>query len=455
MKFKSSLCFCFLVLAASLATLASAQDKPAPPALKVESVDIAPVWAGHSVGFALLTHGDQQFVAYYDGQRRMTLAQRTLGGKTWKFKVLPSTLGWDSHNYVTMALDSRNCLHVSGNMHAKPLVYFRGNKPLDIDSVAPVNRMTGQNEKRVTYPRFFNGPTGDLIFDYRDGSSGNGNNLFNIYDPATQTWRRLLDAPLMDGRGKMNAYMNGPDLGPDGYYHVSWVWRNSPDASTCHDLSYIRSRDLLQWETIDGKPLVLPITIATPGVVVDPIPVHGGIVNGMGHVGFDQNQRPVLSYAKYDANGKTQLYLARFENGAWTLTQASHWQTRFEFLGGGSLPDVGIHVGPVACNNGQLTIPLSHKDYGGGTWTLDPKTLKLDKKLPADARALAFHQIGKVESTFPGVQVRWSGDLGAALPGTTYQLRWESLPANRDQPRDPPWPPPSMLRVIREAPANS
>jgi hypothetical protein len=421
-----------------------------PPAGKpvLQQIDVAPVWAGHSVGFALLTHGDRQFVAYYDAQRRLTLAQRTLGSKTWKFKVLPSTLGWDSHNYVTMALDSKNCLHVSGNMHVVPLVYFRSSQPLEIDSVVPVNRMTGHDEDHVTYPRFLKGPHGELIFSYRDGRSGQGNNLLDIYDPTTKTWRRLLSVPLMDGQGKANAYMDGPDLGPDGYYHVSWVWRNTYDASTCHDLSYMRSRDLMQWETIDGHPLTLPITMATPGVLVDPVPVQGGILNGMGQVGFDPNGKVVLSYARYDKAGNTQLYLARFEKGAWKHFQATNWHRRIEFQGGGSLPDSGLRIGALTWKDQRLTIDLAHRDYGAGTWVVDPWTMKLTRKLPPQEESLALRPEGKVESSFPGMLVKWSGDLGKSDAGTTYRLRWETLPPNRDRPRDPPWPPPSMLRVV-------
>ncbi len=40
---------------------------------KVEkSWKISPVWSGHPVGFTLLTKGNRQYVAYYDGERRMT-----------------------------------------------------------------------------------------------------------------------------------------------------------------------------------------------------------------------------------------------------------------------------------------------------------------------------------------------------------------------------------------------
>ena len=59
------------------------------------------------MNFALVTRGDRQFAAYYDTNRNMTVASRTLGSTTWTFTRLPTVLGWDSHNYVAMALDSR------------------------------------------------------------------------------------------------------------------------------------------------------------------------------------------------------------------------------------------------------------------------------------------------------------------------------------------------------------
>ena len=45
----------------------------------LEVLEIERVWAGHRVGFCLLTHGDHQFAAYYDAERRMTVAGRKLG----------------------------------------------------------------------------------------------------------------------------------------------------------------------------------------------------------------------------------------------------------------------------------------------------------------------------------------------------------------------------------------
>jgi hypothetical protein len=166
-----------------------------------EVVEIADVWSGHPVNFSLLTLGDRQFAAFYAADRRMTVATRTLGSQTWQQVTLPTTLGWDSHNHVVIAADGDGRLHVAGNMHNVPLIYFRTSTPLDVASFARITSMVGTNEGSVTYPEFFRGPGGELIFAYRDGGSGNGNHVFDVYAESTETWSRLLDTPLTNGEG--------------------------------------------------------------------------------------------------------------------------------------------------------------------------------------------------------------------------------------------------------------
>lgn len=176
--------------------------------------DIAPVWPGHPVGFALLTRGRQQLVAFYDADRRMTIGARSLEESRWELVRLPAVLGWDSHNYVTLTVDSAGQIHVSGNMHCHPLVYFRTERPGEIHSFRQVPAMVGRNEQRCTYPRFLKGPQGELIFTYRDGRSGSGDQYCNVYDAKTATWRRLVESPLFSGGGKMNAGVRGPASRP-------------------------------------------------------------------------------------------------------------------------------------------------------------------------------------------------------------------------------------------------
>lgn len=412
-----------------------------------ETLKIAEVWAGHPVGFALLTHADQQFVAFYDAERHMTVAQRTLGQKQWRFTRLPSQVGWDSHNYITLAMDAEGFVHVSGNMHVNPLVYFRSTKPLDASSLAPVKAMTGLRESRVTYPRFFAGAKRELIFTYRDGSSGNGDQLYNVYDLKTKTWRRLTEQVVTNGEGERNAYPELPRLGPDGYFHLIWIWRETPDAATNHDPSYARSRDLIHWEDSAGKPLALPITLKT-GDIIDRIPEHGGAINGLVKLGFDSQKRPIVSYTKYDKAGNSQIYCARREKSAWKVTQLSNWNWRWEFGGGGSI-GFDVSVGAVErAGKGRLKLAFGSKGHGSGVWVLDEQTLKVIETLP---RPEAYPKsLQAVEGTFPGLGVKWAGDLGKPIePGVRYLLRWETLGPNRDRPRTGPLPPASELRLYK------
>ncbi|CAF3425594.1 unnamed protein product [Rotaria sp. Silwood1] len=148
-----------------------------------------------------------------------------------------------------MAIDDDGYLHLSGNMHVVPLIYFRTAQSLNASTFVELNRMIGIDENRTTYPMFMRGLENEFIFTYRSGMSGDGNQIYNLYDLKTKTWKRLLDKLLTDDEGKRNAYFDGPIKGPDGYFHLAWVWRESPDASTYHDLSYARSKDLVSWET--------------------------------------------------------------------------------------------------------------------------------------------------------------------------------------------------------------
>jgi hypothetical protein len=411
-----------------------------------EVLDVARVWSAHPVGFCLLTRAPYQFVAFYDSERRLTVAQRDLDGREWAFHKLPVTTGWDSHNYVTLVIDDLGFLHLSGDMHCVPLKYFRSCKPMDASTFERIDRMTGEQENDTTYPRFTYGPDNELIFTYRDGGSGNGNQIYNVYDSSKREWSRLLDKPLTDGEGERNAYFDGPVKGPDGWFHLAWVWRESPDAATNHDLSYARSRDLRHWENSAGKSLTLPIRL-NDGVIVDPVPQQGGMINGNTEIGFDDKSRVTISYHKHDSAGNTQPWTARLEEGVWKFHQTTDWSWRWDFSGGGSL-NFGIKLGPVSKEpDGRLTQSYSHAEFGSGTWRLDPVTLRAKGRMERDEMPAAFRRI---EGKHPGLMVKTASDSGAGgRPDIRYLLRWETLEANRDRPRDGPVPEPSMLRLYK------
>jgi len=75
----------------------------------------------------------------------MTVASGSIGSSKWQKTTLPNKLHWDSHNYVAMTVDKPGYIHVSGNMHVNPLVYFRSENPNDISSMLEINEITGMN----------------------------------------------------------------------------------------------------------------------------------------------------------------------------------------------------------------------------------------------------------------------------------------------------------------------
>jgi hypothetical protein len=409
-------------------------------------IDTVPSW--FPVGFCLLTHGDQQYAAYYNADHQLIVARRSLDQRTWQKVQLPTKVGWDSHNYVTMAVDLNGDLHLAGNMHGVPLIYFRTQTPADITTFQRLP-MTGQDEQRCTYPRFLKDPDGRLLFMYRSGSSGNGQRFLNEYDARTKEWQRFLDAPMFDGEGQRNAYPRGPTQGPDGLFHVVWVWRDTPDCATNHYLSYARSRDLKHWENAAGQAVELPFRLAQQAVWVDPIPSGGGIINGCERLAFDAAHRPVIAYHKRDEHGHMQIYVAGFRDGRWQSQAVTDWDKPIPFGGGGAMPFIGIRLSELAFWNDEcFYLGYQHRDYGSGRIVLDPATLQpVDRSLsiPAELpRALSRPTID-----FPGIRVKTASDSGDGAPtDAKYLLLWETLDANHDRPRQPPLPPASRLHLV-------
>jgi hypothetical protein len=201
----------------------------------------------------------------------------------------------------------------------------------------------------------------------------------------------------------------------------------------------------VNWETAAGQSLGLPVTLGTSDVA-DPVPSGGGMINNNTKVGFDAQNRPIVVYHKYDGDGNTQLYNARFENGEWVVHQTSAWDYRWDFGGGGTLV-FEIEVEPVvAASDGTLTQRYYHAQYGGwGAFQLNPDTLEaeadIEPPLPSPI------ELDTPESTTPEMITRWQADGGQSSdPSVVYLLRWETLPSNRDEPRDTV-PPPTMLRL--------
>ena len=423
----------------------------------IQTIKIDSVWAGHPVGFCLYTRGNRQYIAYYNAERRTVVGQRNLNDDKFQLFVLPATsretaggtstvVGWDSHNFLTLGVDKEGFIHLSGNVHVNPLTYFRSKKPNDITTLEQVFEMVGTEEKRTTYPHFMLTKEGEMLYHYRDGGSGDGNEIYNIYNTETKTWKRLLDTPLTDGQGLMNAYQTQPEMLKDGWYHMYWVWRDTPDCSTNHDLSYMKSPDLKNWFDAFGNPIRLPATLDQKSLIVDPIPVEGGIINLAAKMVLDEKNNPVFVYHKFDEKGFTQLYSAQIQGKKWIYKQITNWDYRWFFSGGGSINSDILLKGFQKRQDGNYEVDFWHVKLGNGTILLNDKFEDIGKVLKPEPLSAKL----KVEGSFPGLLVQTSEDIGEVKEeGVSYVLKWETIKRNRDMAPDLPWPGPSQLNLYK------
>ncbi|MFK7936444.1 MAG: BNR repeat-containing protein [Saprospiraceae bacterium] len=420
----------------------------------IEELLIDSVWAANKVSFALRTVGDQQFVAYYDKNRMMTVAVRNINSKSWEKKTLPNQLKWDSHNYVALGIDEMGYLHVSGNMHVNPLVYFRSTRPYDIQSLVEVNKMVSKDEADVTYPRFFYDKNEKLHFSYRSGTCGNGNILVNQFNPKTKAWIRYLDEPLFagieadDDRAAYHRFVKDSK----GDFHYIWMWRWTPEVATSHQICYATTPDLQNWKNAAGKVVQLPLTPDDEQLIVDPTPSKGGMHNGKYQIILDKNDKPFISYLKYDEQGLTQLYLAHFEQGAWQIKKISDWNFRWEFVGGGDKMSEGASFNLNGfTDEGWLTISWSNDDNQSGIYIIDPKTLTLiDKNIAIKPKYPPTIHSRLTDHPKMSVNLR-DGNTQTEEDSVNYVLKWESMGKShgRHAPEVIPEGPISPLKIIK------
>lgn len=319
------------LIACSLASFIPAQTRLVP---------IAPAWAKNTINANILRYDSivsddtHQYVGFYDPEGYMNLARRTLGSTEWEIKRTPYTGNIkDAHNTINLMLDGDGFLHVSWDHHNDPLRYSRSIAPSSLELTGKLP-MVGEREDRVTYPEFHRLPDGDLIFLYRAGRSGRGDLVMNRYHRKTQTWERLQDT-LISGEGERSAYWQ-MCVDPFGTLHLSWVWRESSDVATNHDMGYARSRDGGRtWEKTTGERYVLPITQATAEYAAL-IPQNHELINTNG-IAADRTGRPYMAaYWRPVGTDVPQYHLIHHDGSKWHVSPITRRTTGFRLGGGGT-----------------------------------------------------------------------------------------------------------------------
>ncbi|WP_198342356.1 BNR repeat-containing protein [Pedobacter psychrophilus] len=297
-------------------------------------------WANNSVNTvifrrnSLVTFENIQYIAYYDEQKNVVLGKRDINSKDWELKVTPyKGDATDAHKSISIMIDGDGFLHMSWGMHGGPFNYCKSVRAGSLD-LGPIIPMTGFKEKSVTYPEFYRLANGNLLFLYRDGGSGNGSLMLNSYDIKTKKWKNLQDG-WINGENQRSPYWQMV-IDNKGAIHISWVWRETADVSSNHDMCYAKSEDGgISWEKSTNEKYMLPITAATAEYALK-IPEKSDLINSTA-IAVDEKDNPyIVSYWKTENDSTPQYRLIYKAGNAWETQQISNRKTPFSLSGGGT-----------------------------------------------------------------------------------------------------------------------
>ena len=322
----------------------------------------------------IVSYSGYQYAAFWNSSRHVVMARRALPSGAWStFEFTDYSLSADdAHNTVSIGIcPGDGTLHLSFDHHSNNLHYRKSVAGIVTNpatatwaassfSATTSNLVGSTTVALVTYPRFVTEPDGNkMLFEARIGTSGSGDEYLWEYDGATHAWTSL--GMYVYGTGdSINAYPHGLSYTRGGArLHMSWCWRETPDASTNHDLLYIYSDDHGRtWKNNAGATVASTgssyVTKNSSGIRVWTINQNRGLIN-QEHMVVDSTGRVhvLLSHmpdAQADdadftsARGKSQFFdYWRNASGTWTR--------------------VGMGLPVVASFRGKLAISSSNNVY--------------------------------------------------------------------------------------------
>ena len=332
---------------------------------------------------SLVTHGDEQYISYYDPDGYLVIGKRKLDSSEWTLHRSQYRGNVkDAHNIISMMVDGEGYLHVAFDHHGHSLNYCRSVAPRSLELGDKV-LMTGVDEGNVTYPEFYPLAGGDVLFVYRSGSSGRGNLVMNRYSIKERAWMRVQDV-LIDGEDERNAYWQ-LYVDEAGTIHLSWVWRETWMVETNHDICYARSFDNgVTWYKTSGEKYVLPIRAANAEYACR-LPQNCELINQTSMSADAAGNPYIATYWRSSDSDVPQYRLVWYDGQAWHNRRVTDRKTPFTLKGGGTKmipiarPRIVVEAGETYYifrdeERGSRVSVAHTKDVATGEWAITDLT---------------------------------------------------------------------------------
>lgn len=242
----------------------------------------------------ITTFAGWQYSAFWDESGHVNISRRKLPSGAWQNVRLTdyATTSTDSHNTISIGISRQDgSIHLAFDMHSSVLRYRRSVTGLATagDTAAWTagsfgavqSSLAGTSMPTMTYPQFINAPGNKLQLAIRTGLSGAGDEV--LYEYAAGAWSyvgRFINGTTPNN----NAYLFGIEYDATGLLHVTWTVRETPNASTNHDIFYAYSTDSGRtWRNNAGS--VVATTGSTPlisdsaGLRIWSIAQNRGLIN--------------------------------------------------------------------------------------------------------------------------------------------------------------------------------
>ena len=422
---------------------------------------------------ALVSYRGYQYATYVDADRRICIGRRKLPGGSWdvihfddhRFETN------DSHNTAVIGIcDADGTIHLAFDHHATPLNYRVSELGVahrpeslkwDASLFGPIMHSLGSvaTHERVTYPRFFPSPNGNLMFFYRAVTSADGDGMIEEYDGQKHAWTSGLgkfiarDIGVFKADGKESLYrcpyMNALTFAGQRL-HASWVWRDRferTNADNQHDLCYAYSDDLGRtWHNsggiVIGRTGQQFIHLDTPGVAVASIPINFGLSNQNTHFAYEDGGIHVM--LRHRLPGEIA--------GTWEQRYFHYWRNPSGEWNHETLPIVGRR--PKLLGTPDRTLVLVYTDEGemfmakgvpnSDRTRWDWSSLQFPKRMSAFGDAAVDYSLWKQGQTLSVYHQEsptrfLETELPEPVDGFPTPLRvstiaWEKLPVQSDSP---------------------
>ncbi|QEG22897.1 BNR repeat-containing protein [Mariniblastus fucicola] len=290
-----------------------------------------------------------QYATWYDATRNVCVGRRQLPDGPWEIiRLLDHKIqSNDAHNTVVIGICHKDgTIHLAFDHHATELNYRVSaiGAATDPQSTQWSTELFGEiqhslgavkTEERVTYPRFFNAPNGNLMLYYRSKTSADGDGMIEEYDGEKHQWSPGLGKFISKDIGTFSAggktslarcpYMNDLCYAGDRL-HASWIWRDrfkKTQSKNQHDLCYVYSDDHGRtWCNSNGEVIGKTNTdfihLDSPGLVVAPIPIGSGITNQNTQYAYPDGRVHIVARQRDDAVGEGRYrHWWRDSDGKW------------------------------------------------------------------------------------------------------------------------------------------